>query len=325
MRRRQGKRAEWQKELAAVLMFVLLFPYFLFSFQEQKKELLGEKETVPEKGILEKYIQLSELPHNNVYYVAWEEEGVTLRLPVEHFLVGALASSISTEYEKETLAAQAVLLRSSLVKAYAEEEMKNGVKELAADDGLYSYWSDARMRTRWGKQYEQSLDKCLDAVIETQGIYLTWNGEAIKGYYHGMSAGGTRNGKELSDGESYGYLKKADCPENLSASDYLTEYRVSIKQLGELTEAEQNTEGYVLSVCKNGIRISGEKLREELGLSSTNFTWKEEDGDYIFSIRGRGHGFGLDQYYANVLAQNGMTYWEIVDYFFADTDYQRME
>jgi len=326
MKRKRRRNIGWLKDLAAILIFLLLFPYFALSFKQQKEEFMGKESDSGEKQILEMYEQLSELPHNGNYYVLGEDNGVSLKLPIEHYLVGALAASISVEYEEEVLKAQTVILRSSLMEEYENsEKMQDGTREILPDERGGRYWTDAEMQSRWGKQYEQNLEKCLNAVMQTQGIYLTYKGESIKGYYHGMSAGGTRNANELSEGERCSYLKQTSCPENLSAADYLTELQISKKEAGELTDAQVNAEGYVLSACKDGVRISGEKLREELGIMSSNFTWDEEGDDYVFLIKGQGHGFGLDQYYGNMLAQKGMSYPEIIDYFFDDVVYQRME
>jgi len=66
-------------------------------------------------------------------------------------------------------------------------------------------------------------------------------------------------------------------------------------------------------------------LREELGLPSSDVTWRVEGDSYIFKTKGKGHGFGLDQYYGNILAKKGKDYREIIEYFFADVTYGRME
>lgn len=326
MKRRRGRNIGWLKDFAAILIFLLLFPYFAFSFKEQKDEFMGKEPDREEKQMLQMYEELSDLPHNESYYVLWREHGVVLRLPVEHFLVGALASSIAIEYEDEILKAQAVILRSSLMEAFNNAEKKqDGTWEISIDESKVSYWTDAKMQDKWGESYQKHLKKCLDVVMQTQGIYLTYKGEPIKGYYHGMSAGTTRSAHELSEGEQFGYLRKNVCPENLSDNHYLQKILKKKKEVGELKDAQVNPEGYLISVSKNGVIISGENLKNELGAVSSNITWREEGENYVFMTKGQGHGFGLDQYYGNVLAGEGMSYREIINYFFADVVFQRME
>lgn len=333
MRKKHGNIG-WHKDLAAILIFLFLFPYFVFSFKEQREVWSNPQEVREEpadKEILRMYAELDELPHNARYFVVWEEDPALI-LPVEHFLVGALAASISADYEKEVMKAQAILLRSTLVRAYEEQREKSVEEresdtreELNVNKESWSYWTDQDMQKRWGIHYEEYLKKCLTAVKETQGIYLSYESHAINGFYTGMSAGGTRKASELSGEETYSYLKQTTCIENLSAVDYMKEYKVKKGEVGNLSDAEINPEGYVLSVIRDGKRVSGEELRKEHAFVSSNFTWEESGNYYIFRTKGKGHGFGLDQYYGNILAGKGKNQQEIIEYFFADVAYQRME
>lgn len=42
----------------------------------------------------------------------------------------------------------------------------------------------------------------------------------------------------------------------------------------------------MIELLRNGEKISGESLREELQLPSSNFTWEEKNGNYIFTTKG---------------------------------------
>ena len=45
------------------------------------------------------------------------------------------------------------------------------------------------------------------------------------------------------------------------------------------------------------------------------------DGDEVtFSVSGYGHGVGMSQYGANVLAEDGMTYQEILKWYYTGTE-----
>lgn len=296
------------REFFILLLLFSLMTYFILFFKRQEN-----------LQILDNYNSLSEFAHNNRYSVTSPENGVCLRLPIENYLVGALAASVPTEYEPELLKAQAILLRSTLCHRYNKEKTSHLETEETA------FWSDRKMQSVWGENYEDNVKKCLDAVVQTQGIYLAYNNEPIEGFFHGMSAGRTRSGEELSCNGEYSYLRVTDCPDNLSGQDFEKEIKVKTQSVGGLEEAVRNEAGYVIFVQKDGVRISGEKLREELGLQSSNVTWKTEGEEITFRTKGKGHGFGLDQYYGNVLAKKGKDYREILEYFFADITYCRME
>lgn len=336
MKRKARRNTGWAKDFFSILLFLFLFTYFAVSFKDQKEELKKNREErntveTAEKGvsadqkILAIYEQLSDLPHNGKYYVVWEDEGINLRLPLENFLIGALASSIPVTYEKEVLKAQAILLRSTLCMEYEKREKEENAFCVHIGSDKCSFWTDYKMQSMWGKNYPEYVQKCAEAVAETQGIYLSYNAKAVKGFYHGMSAGQTRDEKELSGSGEYDYLKMNICTDNLSAADYIVKQRIKRKEAGELTGMTADEEGYVISVYRNGEEISGEALRKILELESSNFTWEEDGEYYIFTTKGRGHGFGLDQYYGNVLAAEGEDYEQILDYFFADVTFKRME
>ncbi len=312
---KRKRKAGWAKDLLAILLFLLLLPYFAISFKQQNEEWVQTKTQ-------EEFGNLSELIHNRTYFVIWEEEAVSMKLPVEHFLIGALAASIPISYEEEVLKAQVVVLRSTLCEAFMKSPDQ---KVICLNEESGHFWNDYKMQTMWGENYEKNLERCVKAVLETQGMYMTYENKPVNGCYHGMSAGKTRNPSELSQESDFAFLKEAECTDNISALDYIREKKISKEEVGELQEGERTKQGYVLSIMCDGKMISGEQLREQLELASSNFTWLEKGEYYIFTTKGVGHGFGLDQYYANILAQKGVDYKEILKYFFADIVFQKME
>lgn len=303
------------KDALAVVLFLLLFPYFAMPFWQQKHEDASSENDSLQQEALELTAQLSE----GSYFVYWEKE--QKKIPSELFLVGALAGSIDSSCETEALKAQAVMLRSSLYRKMQQEDTK--LAELTTADS--SYLSVAEQKNKWGDSYEETEKKLLEAVSQTKGVVAVYEGMPVMGCYHGMSAGMTRDGAELSD--AYGYLKQADCSKNLSAASYIQTTKRRKEQTGELDAAsvKKDQQGYVIELLRNGEKISGESLREELQLPSSNFTWEEKNGNYIFTTKGIGHGFGYDQYYGNLLAEQGQDYQEILHYFYQNITFDRME
>jgi stage II sporulation protein D len=338
--------AEHIKDILAILVFLLLFPYFALSLRQQlqirqtawteeaqtaesetEKDSLAETMTSLEDGedngqtCKEMLSSLKDLPQSKKYSVRWEDAQTVCTLPVELFLVGALSASIDADYETEALKAQVVVLRSTLCQAYAQTESE----VLALDETSGKYDSDAVMQEKWGERYAELLEKCVGAVLATQGIYASYDGKPINGCYHGMSCGKTRPGSELSQTGEYAYLKQVDCIDSMSAPESVQQKKLAVSSVGVLGSSVVDESGYVIQLERDGEIITGEKLREELGLLSSCFTWTEEKGYYIFQTKGNGHGFGLDQYYADVLAKKGMGYQEILDYFYADISLEKME
>ena len=64
------------------------------------------------------------------------------------------------------------------------------------------------------------------------------------------------------------------------------------------------------------VRILREELRGLFSLRSTAFTLECIDGAFRFTVTGNGHGVGMSQYGANVMAKKGSTYAEILEHYY---------
>ena len=62
--------------------------------------------------------------------------------------------------------------------------------------------------------------------------------------------------------------------------------------------------------------VSGMQLRELFELRSTAFTLDCTDEGFLFTVTGYGHGVGMSQYGANVMAQDGAAYSEILTHYY---------
>ena len=79
-----------------------------------------------------------------------------------------------------------------------------------------------------------------------------------------------------------------------------------------LAVLERSDSGYVTRMQVGESQQSGLWLRELLGLRSSDFDWEIQDGNFVFTTRGYGHGVGLSQYGADYLARQGKSYREIL-------------
>ena len=66
--------------------------------------------------------------------------------------------------------------------------------------------------------------------------------------------------------------------------------------------------------------FTGVKLREIFKLRSTAFTVDYADGIFTFTVTGFGHGVGMSQYGANVMAMDGADYREILAHYYPGTE-----
>ncbi|MCL2884716.1 MAG: stage II sporulation protein D, partial [Oscillospiraceae bacterium] len=87
--------------------------------------------------------------------------------------------------------------------------------------------------------------------------------------------------------------------------------------LGALTATPSGT---VTEVDIGGTAFTGFQLRAALGLRSACFTITRDGGTLTFTVDGYGHDVGMSQYGANYLAGQGLSYREILQYYYTGVD-----
>ena len=85
------------------------------------------------------------------------------------------------------------------------------------------------------------------------------------------------------------------------------------------TNVQRSAAGAVTDVTVGGEPISGNQLRTILGLRSACFTMAFEGDAVTFSVTGYGHGVGMSQYGANVMAAEGSDYRAILAHYYPGT------
>ncbi len=73
------------------------------------------------------------------------------------------------------------------------------------------------------------------------------------------------------------------------------------------------------SAALGGTEISGTELRSLFSLRSTAFTLEYSEGSFLFTVTGYGHGVGMSQYGAMVLARDGADYASILAHYYPGT------
>lgn len=252
----------------------------------------------------------------------------------ELFVAGVLATQMPVSYEKEALKAQAVIARTQIYKMMKEK----GIQDLEAED-LPQYMSISEMEKVWGyTKMQEYYSKFKEAVKETEGIIMKYQGEYIEPSFHAVSNGKSRNGNEVYHSENYPYLENAENPYDILSEDYLKVTMISKEELaeklnqelGSSLEAEsifsqikvnsKDAAGYVTHIQIGEYTMAGEEFRKVLDLNSSCFTIEESEGKIRITTKGLGHGIGLSQFNANEMAKNGDDYQKILTYYFKNIE-----
>ena len=72
-----------------------------------------------------------------------------------------------------------------------------------------------------------------------------------------------------------------------------------------------------------GAAVTGTELRTLFSLRSTAFSLDYTDPGFLFTVTGYGHGVGMSQYGANVMAEEGAGYREILEHYYPGTSLER--
>ena len=323
--------------VAAVLIFFLFFLPWLWG-EEQGGASLPEggadSPSVPEGDS-----QLPEVPD------AVHDSGTMLRVKIgesveemdlETYLQGVVRAEMPASFELEALKAQAIAARTyTLYKMEQGENANHPEADICGDFACcQAYQSEEDAARAWGMStavYENKIDR---AVAETDGQVILYEGAPVLAVFHSSSAGATQNSGDVWQ-NSLPYLQSVDSPEGAEAvPNYYSKVSFTLTDFKErfaaqyptanlsgspsnwFTNIRQTETGAVLSLEVGGVAVSGTELRTLLGLRSTTFTTSFTDTEVVFSVTGYGHGVGLSQYGANVLAGEGWTCREILEHYY---------
>ena len=263
--------------------------------------------------------------------------GEAVETTMAEWLPGAVAGEMPASFEAEALKAQAVAARTYILSRMASPPASHPEAAVCDDPGCCkAHLTDAQLRENWGEDYAANLARIGGAVRSTDGQYLEYGGEAIEAVFHSSSAGMTEDAAELWSARPY--LVSVSSPETAAdVPDYVTSVEVSPEdfaaRLGAaypeadfsggaalwLGAVSRDGSGRVESVEIGGVSVPGTELRELFGLRSTAFTLDYTAGGFLFTVTGYGHGVGMSQYGANVMAGSGSEYGEILAHYYPGT------
>ena len=247
---------------------------------------------------------------------------------MEVYLPMMLCREIPWDYEEEMLKAQAVLIRSSLYLRLENKELD----QTELKENLENYKNNSHK-----EQYQMAYKRMEKAVNVTKGQVISYQGEICSGVFHRVSAGQTIEGSEVLQDTKMSFLMSVDSSQDIQSEDYLHGHYFTEEALKDrlleiypdielsdqpLTEQivveKRDSQEYVLEIRVGNLTVPGEEFRNNLELSSSNFTVQNLDGKIRFLCKGLGHGMGLSQYGGNELAKEGKTYEQILFTYFPD-------
>ena len=280
------------------------------------------------------YIISEEIIHNkassqmiNVYNTETEK---LMQLEMETYIAGVVAAEMPASFELDALKAQAVAARTFALKRMNTPNSNVTAlypkAQITTSPATCQAWiSDDEQRERWRKDYIKWHQKIIQAVTETAGEVLCYDGVLIDPVYHASCGGGATESAEYVWGNAKPYLVSVPCNHPADQHSGVT-MAISQAELMEKLDLQSNAVNVIaeertpsnrlktMLVGDNTIR--GSELRNALGLKSTLIDWLIIGDQMIVTTNGYGHGAGMCQNGANYYAQRGYNYQQILQHYY---------
>jgi len=242
----------------------------------------------------------------------------------EEYLVHVVAGEMYADYDMEALKAQAVTARTYTYKKLLAGGCGNGGAEICDDINHCQAYAKTIP--------EKTLKRMEYAVYSTKGEIITYNDEPIIALFHSTSGGYTEDNVNVF-GEDLPYLKSVKSEGEENSPRYSQDEERTVEEIKKKAKASGSTievverlpSGRVRTVNVFGKEMTGKQLRELLKLSSANFTIHMKDDKVVFTTIGYGHGVGLSQVGANVMAKEGKDYKKIIKHYYTGVEISKMK
>ena len=304
----------------------------------QKGLLVNRKET-PEKELVflprrGGKIAVNRQVYDGIIRVKKKPEGLLVinEVDLERYLQGVVPAEMPPDWELEALKVQAVISRTYAL--YQRENRKG--KE-------YDLINSVLGQVYQGESVENSRTSL--AIAQTRGQVLTYQGALALTFFHSTSAGPTEDASERWN-IALPYLKGVSCPLDRDSPYHEWKRTISLDDLeaalgkmgypvgaiATLTPLRWSRAGRLLTVrvlyAGGELILKADDLRKALGykiLPSTHFTIDSLGREVKISGMGYGHGVGLCQWGAKVMAESGLNFDEILLYYYPGVTLQSYE
>lgn len=243
-------------------------------------------------------------------------------VPLDEYLVSVVAHEMSPAWPLDALKAQAVVARTYVVQKMGE-----------ARDKLYDIGNTTKDQVYSGRVKNDENVRL--AVKETRAQIIKYKGDIATVFFHSSCGGETASAAEVWH-EDIPYLKNKRCsfkdsPEynwEVLFSKKDLEKKLGINELDNVTvkARTESKRAKSIELTRRGVEneITAEEFRKRLGpekVKSTLFGLKLKGDQLIIKGHGYGHGVGLCQWCAKIMAEKqSVKYRGIIRYFFPGTN-----
>lgn len=261
------------------------------------------------------------------------QDGAYEIVDVEEYVQQVLTGMADDNWNMEMLRTVSVIIRTGIyyqMDKNSKNDSKNGgnTNLINEADLREIRYTEDELREMWGNDYKKIINMTAEAVSDTRGVIIRYDGNVILPVYHLVSIGHTISADELF-GRDVPYLRQVASDADRMADDFSCTKIYSgdrlrktfQKWIGDETDAEvkvtrATASGYAHEISVFGNAVDAELFKDQLGLASTNIHIDCQENEYRIITVGVGDSLGLSLYGAGILAANGESYEEILRYYY---------
>ncbi|MBU4310228.1 SpoIID/LytB domain-containing protein [bacterium] len=251
---------------------------------------------------------------------------------IDDYLYGVLPHEISPAWPLEAMKAQAVASRTLALYRKRRSRAKD-------------YDLDATIFAQIYRGMEGEDRRTNQAVEETRGKVLTYQGKIVNSIFHATCGGHTEEAKNVWAGSEEPYLKSISCTFCKDSPYYQWEKRIKkgdlrnvleekgldLSRIREIEITEKSPTGRAVRIAirhrKATQPLMANNFRLFIGpdlMRSVLFTVSKEKNEFIFRGHGWGHGVGMCQWGAKGMAEKGKDYKEILKHYYTGVEIEKV-
>lgn len=258
---------------------------------------------------------------------------------LDEYIACVVSAEMPVTYDIEALKAQAIVARTYTIYKITTSK-KHDNADICDQSTCCQAWISKEDRLKKWKEEDRTKNwnKILQAVNDTAGKIITYDGKPINAFFHANSGGKTEVPFYVWGGTGYPYLQVVETAGEDAYSQYSSEAKFTKQELIEKVKKEhedfkidfeekdcieitkRDESDRVVTVKIGNLNLSGVEIRTLLGLRSANFTVEIQEDNILFKVIGYGHGVGMSQTGADALAKQGKNYEEIIKHFYVGVE-----
>ncbi len=262
------------------------------------------------------------------------ETGEKKNVKLEEYLAGVVAAEMDPKWPVNALAAQAILARTFTLENIASGRVRD-IRGADASTSVEEFQAYDPGRVN---------DNVIKAVEMTRGQVVLSDGNYIKAWFSACDGGVTASAQE-----GLSYTKTPTPYVNVGAKDNCltittqenkywkavipeAKLREAVKQvngndpgpISSVAIAQKGPSGRTETLRVNNLQVGGPALRLALGSEQVRSMFLDsvlyQNNHLVLTGKGFGHGVGMCQWGANLMARNGSSPHDIIKFYYKDIE-----